>query len=78
MVAATEPTTIQSVVLKARMLTDEAIKNGSLKKNSEKRENSIESSRDGNAKDDNKRSRTSRAFDTIQMPKLQLSPSTQG
>ncbi|GJZ38882.1 hypothetical protein Tco_0585445 [Tanacetum coccineum] len=31
MVAATEPTTIQSVVLKARMLTDEAIKNGSLK-----------------------------------------------
>ncbi|GKA82253.1 hypothetical protein Tco_0789001 [Tanacetum coccineum] len=39
MVAATEPTTIQSVVLKARMLTDEAIRNGSLKKNTEKRGN---------------------------------------
>ncbi|GJX14901.1 hypothetical protein Tco_0206659 [Tanacetum coccineum] len=34
MVAATEPTTIQSVVLKAGMLIDEAIRNGSLKKNS--------------------------------------------
>nr|GEZ08949.1 reverse transcriptase domain-containing protein [Tanacetum cinerariifolium] len=32
MVAATEPTTIQSVVQKARMLADEAIKNGALKK----------------------------------------------
>ncbi|GJZ36741.1 hypothetical protein Tco_0582932 [Tanacetum coccineum] len=33
MVAAMEPTTIQGVVLKAVMLTDEAIRNGSLKKN---------------------------------------------
>ncbi|GJT65121.1 reverse transcriptase domain-containing protein [Tanacetum coccineum] len=33
MVAATEPTTIQSVVLKAGVLTDEAIRNGSIKKN---------------------------------------------
>nr|GEY36206.1 retrovirus-related Pol polyprotein from transposon TNT 1-94 [Tanacetum cinerariifolium] len=39
MLAITEPTTIQSVVLKAGMLTDEAIRNGSLKKNSEKRGN---------------------------------------
>ncbi|GKB70448.1 hypothetical protein Tco_0931860 [Tanacetum coccineum] len=37
MVAATEPTTIQSDVLKAEMLTDEAIRNGSLKTNTEKR-----------------------------------------
>ncbi|GKE24597.1 hypothetical protein Tco_1436109 [Tanacetum coccineum] len=36
MVAATEPTTIQSDVLKAKMLTDEAIRNGSWKKNTEK------------------------------------------
>ncbi|GKB58966.1 reverse transcriptase domain-containing protein, partial [Tanacetum coccineum] len=33
MVAVTEPTTIQSAVLKARMLTDEAIRNGLLRKN---------------------------------------------
>ncbi|GKC38215.1 reverse transcriptase domain-containing protein, partial [Tanacetum coccineum] len=63
-VAATEPTTIQSVVLKAGMLTDEAIRNGALKKNSEKRGNSGEPSRDINARDDNKRSRTRRAFST--------------
>ncbi|GJS51929.1 putative reverse transcriptase domain-containing protein [Tanacetum coccineum] len=65
MVAATEPTTIQSVVLKARMLTDETIRNESLKKNSEKRGNDREPSRDGNARDDNKRSRTRRAFSTV-------------
>ncbi|GKB24351.1 reverse transcriptase domain-containing protein [Tanacetum coccineum] len=33
MVAAAKPTTIQSVVLKAGMLTDKAIRNGSLRKN---------------------------------------------
>ncbi|GJT75920.1 putative reverse transcriptase domain-containing protein [Tanacetum coccineum] len=55
MVAATEPTTIQSVVLKAGMLTNEAIRNGVLKKVTEKRGNSGDPSRDGNVKDDNKR-----------------------
>ncbi|GKA02495.1 putative reverse transcriptase domain-containing protein [Tanacetum coccineum] len=39
-VAATEPTIIQSVVLKARMLSDQEIRNGSLKKNSENKGNS--------------------------------------
>ncbi|GJZ06060.1 putative reverse transcriptase domain-containing protein [Tanacetum coccineum] len=39
MVAATEPTMIQNVVLKAGVLTDEAIRNGSVKKNPEKRGN---------------------------------------
>ncbi|GJW04305.1 hypothetical protein Tco_1563161 [Tanacetum coccineum] len=68
MVAATEPTRIQSVVLKAGMLTDEAIRNGSLKKNTEKRGNSGESSRDGNTRDDNKISRIGRAFATITNP----------
>nr|GEU77506.1 hypothetical protein [Tanacetum cinerariifolium] len=64
MVAATEPTTIQSIVLKFGVLTDEAIRNGSLKKNTEKRENDIEPSKDGNIRDDNKRSRTGRVFAT--------------
>ncbi|GKG60454.1 hypothetical protein Tco_0612055, partial [Tanacetum coccineum] len=64
MVAATEPTIIQSVVLKAGMLTDEAIRNGSLRKNAKKRGNGKELSRDGNVRNDNKRSRTGRAFAT--------------
>nr|GEU33191.1 hypothetical protein [Tanacetum cinerariifolium] len=62
MVAATEPTIIQSVILKAGVLTDEAIRNGSLKKNTEKRGNGEEPSRDGNVRDDNKRPRTGRHF----------------
>ncbi|GJZ24983.1 putative reverse transcriptase domain-containing protein [Tanacetum coccineum] len=68
MVAATEPTTIQSVILKAGMLTVEAIRNGALKKISEKRGNNGEPSRDGNARDDNKRSRMGRAFATTTNP----------
>ncbi|GJW06066.1 putative reverse transcriptase domain-containing protein [Tanacetum coccineum] len=68
MVVATEPTTIHSDVLKAGMLTDEAIRNGYLKKNTEKRRNDGEPSRDGNARDDNKRSRTGRVFATITNP----------
>ncbi|GKA41836.1 putative reverse transcriptase domain-containing protein, partial [Tanacetum coccineum] len=39
MVATMEPTTIQSVVLKAGVLTDKAIRNGSIKENPEKRGN---------------------------------------
>ncbi|GKE67710.1 hypothetical protein Tco_1521871 [Tanacetum coccineum] len=68
MVAATEPTTIQRAVQKARTLTDEAVRNGSLKKNPEKRENSEEASRDNNTRDDNKRTRTGNAFDTTTNP----------
>nr|GEW44683.1 reverse transcriptase domain-containing protein [Tanacetum cinerariifolium] len=58
MVAAMEPTTIQSVIPKASVLTDEAIRNGSIKKNLEKRGNVGEPSKVRNVKDDNKRSRT--------------------
>ncbi|GKA12033.1 reverse transcriptase domain-containing protein [Tanacetum coccineum] len=68
MVTATEPTTIQSVVLKVGMLTDEAIRNGALKNITEKRVNNEELNRDGNARDDNKRSRTERAFAIITNP----------
>ncbi|GJQ96769.1 hypothetical protein Tco_0007908 [Tanacetum coccineum] len=68
MVAAIEPTTIQSVVLKARMLTDEAIRNGSLKMNTEKRGNVGELSRNENVRDDNKRSMTGKAFAIITNP----------
>ncbi|GJT27873.1 putative reverse transcriptase domain-containing protein [Tanacetum coccineum] len=64
MVAATELTTIQKAMQKAGTLTDEAIRNGSLKKNTEKRGSDGEPSRDRNVKDDNKRSRTKNAFAT--------------
>ncbi|GJZ24982.1 hypothetical protein Tco_0562441 [Tanacetum coccineum] len=65
---ATEPTTIQSVILKPGMLTIEAIRKGALKKISEKRGNNGEPSRDGNARDDNKRSRMGMAFATTTNP----------
>ncbi|GJW67026.1 hypothetical protein Tco_0121450 [Tanacetum coccineum] len=44
MVAVTEPTTIQKAVQKAGTLTDEAIRNGSLKRNTKKRGNGGEPS----------------------------------
>nr|GEV07986.1 putative reverse transcriptase domain-containing protein [Tanacetum cinerariifolium] len=68
MVAAIEPTTIQKVVQKAGTLTDEAIRNGSLKKNVKKRGNGGDPSRDRNVKDDNKRTRTGNAFVTTANP----------
>ncbi|GKC91448.1 putative reverse transcriptase domain-containing protein [Tanacetum coccineum] len=68
MVAATEPTIIQRAVQKAGTLRDEAVRNGSLKKNPEKRGNSRESSRDRNARDENKRTRTGNAFATTTNP----------
>ncbi|GKC12123.1 putative reverse transcriptase domain-containing protein [Tanacetum coccineum] len=68
MVAATKPTTIQKAVQKAVMLTDEAIRNGSLKKNIKKRGNGGEPSRDRNVKEDSKRTRTGNAFAIIVNP----------
>ncbi|GJS87408.1 hypothetical protein Tco_0770044 [Tanacetum coccineum] len=67
-VAATEPTIIQSDVLEVGMLTGEAIRNGSLKNNTEKRGNDGELSRNENVRDDNKRSRTGRVFVTVTNP----------
>ncbi|GJY10746.1 putative reverse transcriptase domain-containing protein [Tanacetum coccineum] len=54
--------------LRAGVLTYEAIRTGALKKNIEKRGNTRESSRGGNARDDNKRSRTGRAFSSATNP----------
>ncbi|GJV35058.1 putative reverse transcriptase domain-containing protein [Tanacetum coccineum] len=64
MVAATEPTTIQSIILKVGVLTNKAIRNGSIKKNPEKIGNRGAPSKDRNVRDDNKRSRTVSAFAT--------------
>ncbi|GJV21091.1 hypothetical protein Tco_1370111 [Tanacetum coccineum] len=68
MVVATEPMKIQKAVQKAGTLTDEAIRNGSLKRNLKRRGNGREPSRDKNVKDDNKKTRTGNTFATTANP----------
>ncbi|GKC60065.1 putative reverse transcriptase domain-containing protein, partial [Tanacetum coccineum] len=68
MVAPMEPTTIQKAVQIAGTLTDEAIRNGSIKKNPEKRGNR------GEPRDDNKRTRTGNAFATTINPDCRVVP----
>ncbi|GJZ41440.1 reverse transcriptase domain-containing protein [Tanacetum coccineum] len=63
MVAATEPKTIQKVVQISGALTDEAVRNGLIKK-VEKRGNMGEPSKDRSGRDDNRRTRTVNAFAT--------------
>ncbi|GJW83990.1 putative reverse transcriptase domain-containing protein [Tanacetum coccineum] len=63
MVAATEPKTIQKAVQISGALTDEAVRNGSIKK-VEKRGNVRETSKDKNGRDDNNRTRTGNVFAT--------------
>ncbi|GKD97663.1 hypothetical protein Tco_1381560, partial [Tanacetum coccineum] len=67
MVAAMEPKTIQKAVQFSGALTDEAARNGSIKK-AEKRGNVEEPSKDKNGRDDNKRTRTGNAFATTANP----------
>ncbi|GJW64544.1 putative reverse transcriptase domain-containing protein, partial [Tanacetum coccineum] len=67
MVAATEPKTIQKAMQISGALTDEAVRNGSIKK-VEKRGNVGEPSKDKNGRDDNKRTRTGNAFATTINP----------
>nr|GEU72770.1 hypothetical protein [Tanacetum cinerariifolium] len=67
MVAATEPKTIQKAEQISCALTDEAVRNGSIKK-VENRENVRESSKDKNGRDDNKRTRTGNAFASTANP----------
>nr|GEU65003.1 hypothetical protein [Tanacetum cinerariifolium] len=62
MVAAIDLTTIQKAMQIARTLTDEAIRNGSIKKNLERRGSRGKPSKDRNGRDDNKRTRTGNAF----------------
>nr|GEX61692.1 hypothetical protein [Tanacetum cinerariifolium] len=64
MVTATEPKTIQKAVQISDTLTDEALRNGTIKKNLEKRGNVEEPSKDRNEREDNKRTRTRNAFAT--------------
>nr|GEU53581.1 putative reverse transcriptase domain-containing protein [Tanacetum cinerariifolium] len=63
MVTATEPKTMQKAVQISGALTNEAVRNGSIKK-VEKRGNVGEPSKDKNGMDDNKRTRTGNIFAT--------------
>ncbi|GJR94268.1 putative reverse transcriptase domain-containing protein [Tanacetum coccineum] len=56
------------VTPEAGTLTDEALRNGSIKKNPEKKGNGGEPSKDRNVRDENKRSRTGNAFATTVNP----------
>ncbi|GJZ99394.1 putative reverse transcriptase domain-containing protein [Tanacetum coccineum] len=67
MVVVTEPKTIQKVVQISGALTDEAVRNGPIKK-VEKRGNVGETSKDKNGRDDNKRTRTGNVFATTVNP----------
>ncbi|GJT23074.1 putative reverse transcriptase domain-containing protein [Tanacetum coccineum] len=67
MVAATEPKTMQKAVQISSALTDEAVRNGSIKK-VEKRGNMGEPSKDKNGRDDNKRTRIGNTFATTANP----------
>ncbi|GJS65449.1 putative reverse transcriptase domain-containing protein [Tanacetum coccineum] len=67
MVAATEPKTMQKAVQISGALTDEAVRNKSIKK-VRKRVNVGEPSKDKNGRDDNKRNRTGNAFATTANP----------
>ncbi|GJW34723.1 hypothetical protein Tco_0057643 [Tanacetum coccineum] len=67
MVATTEPKTKQKAVQISSVLTDEAVRNGSIKK-VEKRGNVGEPSKDRSGRDDNKRTRTVNAFATTVNP----------
>ncbi|GKD48507.1 hypothetical protein Tco_1277483, partial [Tanacetum coccineum] len=67
MVIATDPKTMQKAVQISSALTDEAVRNRSIKK-VEKRGNIGETSKDKNGRDDNKRTRTGNAFATIVNP----------
>ncbi|GKA88558.1 reverse transcriptase domain-containing protein [Tanacetum coccineum] len=67
MVTAMEPKTIQKAMHISGALTDEAVRNGSIKK-IEKRGNVREPSKDKNGRDDNKRTRVVNAFATTTNP----------
>ncbi|GKC16007.1 reverse transcriptase domain-containing protein [Tanacetum coccineum] len=69
-VAAMDPKTMKKVMPISGALTDEAIRNGSIKK-FEKRGNVGEPSKDKNGMDDNKRTKTRNAFATTANPECE-------
>ncbi|GJY16727.1 putative reverse transcriptase domain-containing protein [Tanacetum coccineum] len=62
MLRATQPTTIQSAILRAGILTNEAVSCGTLTKGNEKRKGVEESSKHGSGRNDDKRVKVSKGF----------------
>nr|GEU77441.1 hypothetical protein [Tanacetum cinerariifolium] len=62
MLRATQPTTIQSAILKAGILTDEAVRCGTLTRSSEKRKEVEETSKQGGSCKDNKKEKVGKGF----------------
>ncbi|GKC40670.1 putative reverse transcriptase domain-containing protein, partial [Tanacetum coccineum] len=69
MLRATQPTTIQSAILTAGILTDEVVRYGTLTKGNDKRKEMEESSKQGSTWKDNKRSNTRSGFVAIVPPR---------
>ncbi|GJR80723.1 putative reverse transcriptase domain-containing protein [Tanacetum coccineum] len=69
MLRATQPTTIQSAILTAGILTDEAVRCGTLTKGNDKRKEMEESSKQGSTWKDNKKSKTRSGYVATFPPK---------
>ncbi|GJZ90895.1 reverse transcriptase domain-containing protein [Tanacetum coccineum] len=65
MLRATQPTMIQSVIFKAGILTDEAVRCGTLTRSSEKRKEVEETSKRGGSWNDNKNAKVGKRFVAI-------------
>ncbi|GJX14792.1 reverse transcriptase domain-containing protein [Tanacetum coccineum] len=74
MLRATQPTTIQSAILTAGILTDEVVRCGTLTKGNDKRKEMEESSRQGSTWKDNKKSKTGSGNWVIWAPIRQVAP----
>ncbi|GJY05858.1 putative reverse transcriptase domain-containing protein, partial [Tanacetum coccineum] len=62
MLRATQPTTIQSAILRSGILTDEAVSSGTLTKGNEKRKGVEEINKQGSGRNDDKRAKVSKGF----------------
>ncbi|GKE90896.1 hypothetical protein Tco_1571991, partial [Tanacetum coccineum] len=62
MLRATQPTTIHSAILKAGILTDEAVRCGTLTRNSDKRKEVEETSKQGGSWKYNKKAKVEKGF----------------
>nr|GEU61918.1 reverse transcriptase domain-containing protein [Tanacetum cinerariifolium] len=62
MVRETEPTTIQSAILKDEGLNNDVVRNGLLKRSSKRKKESGETSKQEDARSNNKRAKTGKRF----------------
>ncbi|GJY10510.1 putative reverse transcriptase domain-containing protein [Tanacetum coccineum] len=76
MLRATQPATIQNAILRAGILTDEAISCGTLTKGSDKRKGVEESSKTGGSWKDNKKAKTGIGFVATAPPRNEISSSS--